>query len=35
MNIGLAMRGQITFRFIIINLVSDNVYHGLIFKILL
>jgi hypothetical protein len=34
-NIGLVMRGQITFRFITINLVSDNIYHGLMFKIVL
>jgi len=34
-NIGLVMRGQITSRLVTINLVSDNIYHGLIFKILL
>ncbi len=34
-NIGLVMHGQITFGFITINLVSDNIYHGLIFKIIL
>jgi hypothetical protein len=34
-NIGLVMRGQITFGLITINLVSDNIYHGLVFKILL
>jgi hypothetical protein len=34
-NIGLVMRGQIIFGLITINLVSDNIYHGLVFKILL
>jgi len=34
-NIGLVMRGQITFGLITTNFVSDNIYHGLIFKILL
>jgi hypothetical protein len=34
-NIGLVMCRQITFGLITINLVSDNVYHGLIFKTLL
>jgi hypothetical protein len=34
-NIGLMMRGQITFELIAINLVSDNIYHGLVFKIVL
>jgi hypothetical protein len=34
-NIGLVMRGQITSRFIAINLVNDNIYHGLVFNILL
>jgi hypothetical protein len=34
-NIGLVMCGQITSRLITINLVSDNIYHGLVFKILL
>jgi hypothetical protein len=32
-NIGLVMHEQITSRLITINLVSDNIYHGLIFKI--
>ncbi len=27
------MHGQITSGFITINLVSDNIYHGLVFKI--
>jgi hypothetical protein len=27
-NIGLVMRGQITFKLITINLVSDNIHHG-------
>jgi len=31
----LVMHGQITFGFITINLVSDNIYHGLIFKMIL
>jgi hypothetical protein len=34
-NIGLVMCGQITYGLITINLVSDNVYHGLVFKTLL
>jgi hypothetical protein len=34
-NISLVMHGQITFGLITINLVSDNVCHGLVFKILL
>ncbi len=34
-NIGLVMGGQITFGLITINLVSDNIYYGLVFKILL
>jgi hypothetical protein len=34
-NIGPVMRGQIIFGLITINLVSDNTYHGLLFKILL
>jgi hypothetical protein len=29
------MRGQIISGLITINLVSDNIYHGLVFKILL
>jgi hypothetical protein len=29
------MRGQIISRLITINLVSDNIYHALVFKILL
>ncbi len=33
--VGLVMRGQITSRLITINLVSDNVCHGLILKALL
>jgi hypothetical protein len=35
LHIGLVMRGQITFRLITMNLVSDNIYHGLVFKIIL
>jgi hypothetical protein len=31
----LVMRGQTIFGFITINLVSDNIYHGLAFKIIL
>ncbi len=34
-NISMVVRGQITYRLITINLVSDNIYHGLVFKILL
>jgi hypothetical protein len=34
-NIGLMMRGQIIYGFITINLVSDNIYHGLIFNFFL
>jgi hypothetical protein len=34
-NIGLVMHGQIIFGLITINLVSDNIYHDLIFKIVL
>jgi hypothetical protein len=34
-NIGLVMCGQITSGIITINLVNDNVCHGLIFKTLL
>jgi len=34
-NIGLVMCGQIISRLITINLVNDNIYHGLVFKILL
>jgi len=34
-NIGLVMRGQITSRLITVNLVSDNIYHGLVFKVIL
>ncbi len=34
-NIGLVMRGQIIYGLFAINLVSDNVYHGLVFKTLL
>ncbi len=34
-NIGLVIRGQIISRLITINLVSDNIYHGLVFKIIL
>jgi len=34
-NIGLVMCGQIISRLITISLVSDNIYHGLIFKIVL
>jgi len=34
-HIGLVMHGQITFRLISMNLVSDNISHGLVFKILL
>ncbi len=34
-NIGLVMHGQITFGFITVNLESANIYHGLVFKILL
>jgi len=34
-NIGLMMRGQIISRLINISLVSDNIYHGLVFKIIL
>jgi hypothetical protein len=33
--IGLVMHGQIIYGFITISLVSDNIYHGLIFKIIL
>jgi hypothetical protein len=29
------MHGQIIYGFITISLVSDNIYHGLVFKILL
>jgi hypothetical protein len=32
-NKGLVMRGQIISKVIAINLVSDNIYHGLTFKI--
>jgi hypothetical protein len=32
-NIGLVMHGQIISGLITINLVSDNIYHGLVFKI--
>jgi len=31
-NIGLVMRGQIASGLITINLVSDNIYHGLVFN---
>jgi hypothetical protein len=34
-NIGLVMRGQIISRLITINLVTDNIYRGLVFKIVL
>jgi hypothetical protein len=34
-NIGMVMHGQFISRLITINLVSDNIYHGLVFKILL
>jgi hypothetical protein len=34
-NIGLVMHGQITSKLITINLVNDNVYHGLLLKTLL
>ncbi len=34
-NIGLVMHGQIIFGLITISLVSDNIYHGLVFKFLL
>jgi len=34
-HIDLVMRGQITYRLITVNLVSDNIYHGLVFKIIL
>jgi hypothetical protein len=33
-HIGLVMHEQITFGLIAINLVNDNIYHGLIFKII-
>jgi hypothetical protein len=34
-NIGLVMRGQIISGLITINLVTDNIYRGLVFKIVL
>jgi hypothetical protein len=34
-NINLVMHGQTISRLITINLVSDNIYHGLTFKIIL
>jgi hypothetical protein len=34
-NISLVMRGQIISGLITISLVSDNIYHGLVFKIVL
>jgi hypothetical protein len=34
-NIGLVMHGQITSRLITVNLVNDNIYHGLVFNFLL
>jgi len=34
-NIGLVMRGQIISGLITINLVNDNIYYGLVFKIIL
>jgi hypothetical protein len=34
-NMGMVMCGQIISRFITISLVSDNIYHGLVFKIIL
>jgi hypothetical protein len=34
-NISLMMSGQIISKLITISLVNDNIYHGLIFKILL
>jgi hypothetical protein len=35
LHIDLVMRGQITSRLITMNLVSDNIFHGLVFKIIL
>jgi len=34
-NIGMVMNGQISFGLITINLINDNIYHGLVFKVLL